>query len=231
MPGWKPRSLPNLWSARSASMPGWKPGLGAGAACRPGRLIPGCGALGGGTAAALGAGVRAGTPGRSGRLITRRGTLRGRSAATLGAGVRAGAASRAGGLARRGGSGRRTPGRAVTCLLVTAGFYLLVVASTAVALGPGVVLTVDIAVAVGIALCHFALAGIDGSMSVLICAAAALGTGRARAALRPARSVARAEGDHLFGCAGLAQSRWIRGMYIRDCRDRAGLTAGLDDQR
>src|SRR5439155_15223783 len=130
-----------------------------------------------------------------------------RSAATLGAGVRAGAASRAGGLARRGRSSS-TAGRAVTCLLVPAGFYLLVVASTAVALGTGVVLTVDVAVAVGIALCHFALAGIDGSMSVLICATAALGTGRARAALRTARGVARAEGDHLFGCAGLAQSRW-----------------------
>src|SRR5205823_2842608 len=176
------------------------------------------------------AGVRAGATGRSSRLIPGCGALGGRSAAALGAGVRSGAACRAGALARR-GSSSGTAGRAVTCLLVTAGFYLLVVASTAVALVPGVVLTVDVAVAVGIALCQFALPGIDGSMSVLICAAAALGTGRARAALRSARSVARAEGDHLFGCAGLAQSRWIRGMYIRDCRDRAGLTAGLDDQR
>src|SRR5438876_291859 len=119
--------------------------------------------------------------------------------------MRAGATGRSGGLIARRGSISR---------------------GAAVALGAGVVLTVDVAVAVGIALSRFALARINGSMSVLICPAAALGTGRARAALRSARSVARAEGDHLFGCAGLAQSRWIGGMYIRDCRDRAGLPAG-----
>src|SRR5438067_1000712 len=141
--------------------------------------------------------------------------------------MRTGAAGRPSRLITRGGTLCR---RALTCLLVTAGFYLLVVASTAVALGPGVVLTVDIAVAVGIALSYFALAGIDGSMPVLVCTGAALGTGRARGALRSAGGVAGTESHHLFGRAGLAQSRWVHRSHIRDCRDGARLAAGLDNK-
>src|SRR5439155_899908 len=138
--------------------------------------------------------MRACAAGRSGRLVASGGAFGCRAVAALGAGVRAGAASRSGGLAGRGGP-RRTGGRAVACLLVAAGLYLLVVAATAVALGPGVVLTVDVAVAIRVAFVRFALARIDGPVSVLIRTTACF---RAGGSLRSAGGVAGAEGNHLF---------------------------------
>src|SRR5438445_9865875 len=201
-------------------------GVRTGAAGRSGRLIASGGAFGRGAVAALRARMRTGATGRSGRLITGGAALRRRAVAPLGAGVRDGAASGACGLAGRGGP-RRTGGRAVACLLVAAGLYLLVVAATAVALGPGVVLTVDVAIAIRVAFVRFALARIDGPVSVLIRTATCF---RAGGSLRSAGGVAGAEGNHLFGRARLAQSRRIYSSNLRDCRGRARLAASLDNQ-
>src|SRR5207247_11019024 len=134
----------------------------------------------------------------SGRLIPGRGALGRRAIAALGAGVRPGATGCSGGLARRRCSSRCTAGRAMTRLLVAAGFYVLVVAPTTVALGPGVIVTVDVAVAVRIALVRFALAGIDRPVSVLICSRAALGTRGAGASLRSPTAASGPKRDHLF---------------------------------